>query len=505
MKLKKKWILVFILMNLLIGRNPAFSAEDETPVLSSSVRCQLTSSGEFSNRLRLINENMRISILTRFSGEDLEVVEPAFMSEPFLAGRLKLKGVIREFYASRPAPAGSSVFFERSGFSVTDSFSGSSRLGLVLKTDRPGSDFPGPTFWAFKTNGGNLSSGFFFDGLQLLRLGTFLMETDLIASAGTAGADIPDRWFADQPLLSAQPVINCSAEVRMIMKIPEMAIDKLPEIIVLSGRRSFRPAGEELSVALSVFGDLSLPAYSVQGHSLRGLLWFGSSSAAFLGYVNYNSADYISPAGGLWKSALSGGSKIFFRSRGSVNFNFSFEYNHCRNHPKILINRMIEQAEDVSVSAVFDSRYFRLRLNCDYNWSFDGNRSFSDSGSAAVFFRAEAEDFRLGIEAGLSGDEILNNFDRQRFKMKTGIGWIPDFLSIEADCFWRAGLQLELYEAEDAGCAVSIKVKTGAYWVSGKLSVDVYYRCNEGGVGSCIDRVVPGFSLAFESSALPVK
>ncbi len=494
--------MVFILLCLLIQQDYAGpqDADAGRSGLTVSVKSSLNNIGDFTNRLRLVNEYIRLSVLSNITGGELDFIEPSLMSKPFSAGRLKLKGAVREFYTSGSFSAGSTVFTESSGLTITDSFSGSSRYGAFLSTGRTWAFVPDSALWAFRTNSGTMSAGLLLKNMEMLRTDSLLVETNFIASAGTVPALSSSAWFAESPLLPEQYAANLAAELRFVFRLPASSygIDRLMKIG--TGRKAMRPLGEGFSTAVSAVGELSLPTYTERGGAFRGFLWLGTEAVSFKGFLEFNTDGYISPSGSRRPSAGSGGGRLFFGTGEIWKLDLSAEYNQWQAYPEVLLGRVIEKKEEFSVIAALSSDSFWFRLNGAYNWCFDRNGVFFDKGDASAGFRTESYDLITAAEVRVSGLNIFKVPEDQRLETDVEFRWNPDGFSAGTNFGLKAMLSPGSCLADEAKIKLNLKASVDAYSVSGRFSVNIYYNKDGDVLSDFIEKYTPEFSIGFESS-----
>lgn len=477
-------VMLCMVPNLLLlhpdGEEPSSSTE-------AAVKSFIDDEGNFTTRLRLKNESVRLSILSQLNCGVPGYLEFCFSGSFFSAGRLNFKGALREFYSSVAQDAGAGVFSEQSGFAATDSLSRSSRLGVILHTGMGGGSFSGPDFWAFRANSGELSAGVLFDRVPLMNTELFLIETDLIVSGGTFnGAAAGSSWFFNRPLLPFQTAVNCSSELRVVLN---------PDY---TGRKAFAFTDDDVSAALSFIYDCCFPLYTAPGNSYRGLLRLGNKTFFAEAVVESSSDNYISPSGKPPNEAFSWGGGFKYLKKDDYDLEISGAYNNNQNRPTVLLSRVIEQKEAAEITAVVESRFFRFRFDGDYSWAWDVNGVFSNAAGAQFFFTAESQELRLGAEIGLSIDDVFMTRNQPELKMRVNACCTTAPFAVKFSSEWQGEAGIPGGLPKTVNLSLDVKASTEEYSIFGKITLGILYSLSDAGFYQP-DTPTAGFTFGFES------
>lgn len=463
-----------------------------SPVFSDSpaaaeAKAVLTYDGLLQGRLRFNSELIRLSIIAELDCGITEYVELCCRADFFGLGRMNLKGALREFYSSSALSAGSSVLSEKSGFSVTDSFSRTSRWGGFLLTETPAADVPGPDFWAFRTNSGEFSAGFIFDGITIIDLQLFMLETDLIVSAGTSDGDETDGWFSDRPLLPSQEVINLSGGLRTAVNPGRR------------GRRAMIPGSDSFSAAASASADFSFPKLTEPGESLRAFICAGSRSLYVCSFIETCSEDFISPSGEQPDKAFSWGGRAVAAGKGSLKTEFSGEYNYYQNHSGLLSGRVYEQEEEASLTMFLDSGIMRMKLEGEYCRDYDENGICNESAGAEFKLYGESDELRMGTEIKVTADPLYTASREFIMRMKTLIRFRAEIFEAKLTAQWNGSHSLNEIISDSTELGAEFQLRSDGYRLTADVFLEMEYLEEAEIPDELIGEMTPGFSITVET------
>ena len=331
------------------------------------ISAMLDKEGSFLNRLRWENGSLVISLNSVVDGNDFSI-EPTCSTTELKVGRLKFKSMLREIYSSEGSSAGASVLFESGALTVTDSFSSSSRYGVVL---RPFSAID-MSSWLFRANNGQVSGGLIAQKLSPPGLGLIRFETDLALCVGSSIENTAASWFDDKPLLPLQPLLNPAIELR-IASNPSCR----------AGRGMLKAAREDFSIALSVLAAGSLPLYTEAGGMIRFFSSLGWNRLKLSGSFLLTDDNYICPGGELMKNTqVVGLNLIVLTNPGECELEFETGFSRRVRRKSVVPTRYIGQKYELDQAVKLSSDIMAVKLSGEYgiDYAESGERSEQVAG-----------------------------------------------------------------------------------------------------------------------------
>ena len=447
---------------------------------AGSLYCSTSSEYALRNRLRLFGEGVRLSLIAESDGAGFSFVEPVLLSELISVGRLRFRGALREYYSSSPFSAGSTVYAETSGISVSDSFCRSTMFGLHLRIPSYEDFLESFSLWAERADAGNASAGMIVNGIGFTLADWFRLEADLIGSAGTSPASVPDGWFSDEVLLPGQTVLNFCGTLRA-------GLGEGPG--ASSARRSFRRSGEGFHAAASVSAEMSRPQYTPGGYRLRAAAGAGGGPFFITGCFCLPSENYISPSGRVPGRAESGGLSLLLRLPLAWKTEIGLDYDLALYPCGLLIGRYLEQEDEVSVSASADSGIVRIKAGGGYRRQYDRNGCLSDRLKASGSFRARAYDFLIAASTVFTVSEPGLDPEPE-IKISAEAGWKPGPVELKGGCSWSGCPGGDEYDGGESELKLRMRVSVPTFVLSAKFS----YTMKTGGEADA-----PLFTLSLES------
>ncbi len=386
----------------------------------TGLNSKMQSDGSFFNRISWEHELFSLGFVSDFKDGKFVFIEPVLKSEYFIAGRLQLKGSVRELSSTGTPLPNAGVLSEQGTLSVSGTFTRPSRFGAAVIV--PGAS--DAAIWFFRSNDGLLHTGALLNNLAIpdgILEQNMHIETDLLIIGGQSRPlEDASSWFSDSDRIPFQLQLNPASEIRIAFGEGRRPGRRLPAF-----------TDESFNAVLSLLLCGSMPQYTEPSGRLRAYLKAGNKTINAAVIASAAAPGFLDASGTLSEQQYAfGASANLLVSRNEALISFSCSFMLETGTEPVIPSAYITRNEIVETGIEFSEGIFSTAADGSYKRSYSLTGVCSNDVSAKLkvdlspdpFKISSAFRFKTGFEDYMPAETVYSFSIRTAFDSEfTGI------------------------------------------------------------------------------------